>query len=169
MDHPKTPLRWTCLGPYMREANGRAFHFERYTWPGSNWRPSACETDVIATRPQVQCFLTFFHKRTPRSGKTAWARSRMNACWARQSDLAFQSRGFWDRHFFCSEGAFTLTRGAQKKNGAAGSTQCSFIVPRCVATPKKSSGMREHRSSQEQPLEARHPQSMRVLRQEAPL
>ena len=24
-----------------------------YTWPGSNWRPSACETDVIATRPQV--------------------------------------------------------------------------------------------------------------------
>jgi hypothetical protein len=24
-----------------------------YTWPGSNWRPSACEADVIATRPQV--------------------------------------------------------------------------------------------------------------------
>ena len=29
----------------------------KYTWPGSNWRPSACEADVIATRPQVhvQC------------------------------------------------------------------------------------------------------------------
>ena len=26
---------------------------ENYTWPGSNWRPSACEADVIATRPQV--------------------------------------------------------------------------------------------------------------------
>ena len=26
---------------------------DRYTWPGSNWRPSACEADVIATRPQV--------------------------------------------------------------------------------------------------------------------
>ena len=26
---------------------------ESYTWPGSNWRPSACEADVIATRPQV--------------------------------------------------------------------------------------------------------------------
>lgn len=28
-----------------------------YTQPGSNWRPSACEADVIATRPQVhvQC------------------------------------------------------------------------------------------------------------------
>ena len=25
----------------------------QYTWPGSNWRPSACEADVIATRPQV--------------------------------------------------------------------------------------------------------------------
>ena len=24
-----------------------------YTWPGSNWRPSACEADSIATRPQV--------------------------------------------------------------------------------------------------------------------
>ena len=24
-----------------------------YTWPGSNWRPSACGADVIATRPQV--------------------------------------------------------------------------------------------------------------------
>ena len=26
---------------------------QMYTWPGSNWRPSACEADVIATRPQV--------------------------------------------------------------------------------------------------------------------
>ena len=26
---------------------------ESYTWPGSNWRPSAREADVIATRPQV--------------------------------------------------------------------------------------------------------------------
>ena len=26
---------------------------QTYTWPGSNWRPSACEADVIATRPQV--------------------------------------------------------------------------------------------------------------------
>ena len=25
-----------------------------YTRPGSNWRPSACEADVIATRPLVQ-------------------------------------------------------------------------------------------------------------------
>ena len=24
-----------------------------YTWPGASWRPSACEADVIATRPQV--------------------------------------------------------------------------------------------------------------------
>ena len=24
-----------------------------YTWPGSNWRPSACEVDVIATKPQM--------------------------------------------------------------------------------------------------------------------
>ena len=25
----------------------------KYTWPGSNWRPPACEADVIAARPQV--------------------------------------------------------------------------------------------------------------------
>jgi hypothetical protein len=29
---------------------------QTYTWPGSNWRPSACEADVIATRPQVPWF-----------------------------------------------------------------------------------------------------------------
>ena len=30
-----------------------------YSWPGSNWRPSACEADVIATRPQVpECSLS---------------------------------------------------------------------------------------------------------------
>ena len=28
-----------------------------YTWPGSSWRPSACEADVIATRPQVLMFI----------------------------------------------------------------------------------------------------------------
>ena len=33
-------------GPFQRQE-------ESYTWPGSNWRPSACEADVIATRPQV--------------------------------------------------------------------------------------------------------------------
>ena len=27
----------------------------KYTQPGSNWRPSACEADVIATRPWVLC------------------------------------------------------------------------------------------------------------------
>ena len=26
---------------------------QKYTWPGSSWRPSACEADVIATRPQA--------------------------------------------------------------------------------------------------------------------
>ena len=30
------------------------FASSQYTWPGSNWRPSACEADVIATRPQVR-------------------------------------------------------------------------------------------------------------------
>ena len=31
---------------------------QKYTWPGSNWRPSACEADVIATRPQVPLYST---------------------------------------------------------------------------------------------------------------
>ena len=34
----------------------RLFHLtqsRQYTQPGSNWRPSACEADVIATRPWV--------------------------------------------------------------------------------------------------------------------
>ena len=33
----------------------RAAHV--YTWPGSNWRPSACKADVIATRPQVRMWV----------------------------------------------------------------------------------------------------------------
>ena len=34
--------------------------YQEYTWPGSNRRPSACEANVIATRPQVRrmCNLT---------------------------------------------------------------------------------------------------------------
>ena len=26
---------------------------QKYTWPGSNWRPSACEVDVIAAKPHM--------------------------------------------------------------------------------------------------------------------
>ena len=33
--------------------NGIRVRDVKYTWPGSSWRPSACEADVIATRPQV--------------------------------------------------------------------------------------------------------------------
>ena len=29
---------------------------QKYTWPGPSWQPSACEADVIATRPQVFCY-----------------------------------------------------------------------------------------------------------------
>ena len=40
-------LAWPHLASHFLHCSGK------YTWPGSNWRPSACETDVIATRPQV--------------------------------------------------------------------------------------------------------------------
>ena len=40
-------LRWTKPGVKK----------QIYTRPGSNWRPSACEADVIATRPLVPCML----------------------------------------------------------------------------------------------------------------
>ena len=40
------PNKLAGLGTTMK-------HAWKYTWPGSNWRPSACEADVIATRPQV--------------------------------------------------------------------------------------------------------------------
>ena len=36
----------------LAQSTGRRSAIE-YTWPGSSWRPSACEADVIATRPQV--------------------------------------------------------------------------------------------------------------------
>ena len=35
---------------------------KKYTWPGSNWRPSACEADVIATRPQVRVTIECMHQ-----------------------------------------------------------------------------------------------------------
>ena len=31
----------------------RDLNLYAYIWPGSNWRPSACEADVIAARPQM--------------------------------------------------------------------------------------------------------------------
>ena len=34
-------------------SNGRGHGTKAYTWPGSNWRPSVSEADIIATRPQV--------------------------------------------------------------------------------------------------------------------
>ena len=37
----------------LERRNVEAQAISRYTCPGSNWRPSACEADVIATRPQV--------------------------------------------------------------------------------------------------------------------
>ena len=46
----------TCVGAVHARHMVKA-----YTWPGSNWRPSACEADVIATRPQV--LLTPCHRR----------------------------------------------------------------------------------------------------------
>ena len=40
-------------GMYVRNQIGHLASLQQYTWPGSNWRPSACWADVIATRPQV--------------------------------------------------------------------------------------------------------------------
>ena len=37
----------------LERRNVEAQAISRYTCPGSNWRPSACEADVIATRPQM--------------------------------------------------------------------------------------------------------------------
>ena len=37
----------------MRGQHPGNAHLKKYTRPGSNWRPSACEADVIATRPLV--------------------------------------------------------------------------------------------------------------------
>ena len=42
---------WT-RGNYLRKHTHNN-EVMKYTWPGSNWRPSACEADVVATRPQV--------------------------------------------------------------------------------------------------------------------
>ena len=38
---------------HLATVNNHTRKIKQYTWPGSNWRPSACEADVIATRPQV--------------------------------------------------------------------------------------------------------------------
>ena len=61
------PLHYECHAMCLQRQGGRKHgaatqcespvcdNVIRYTWPGSNWRPSACEADVIATRPQVRC------------------------------------------------------------------------------------------------------------------
>ena len=69
--------------------HGRALHpqheqlqNDHYTWPGSNWRPSACEADVIATRPQVLLPLVAL---APRTGETNILGSRPWFCLTSQS------------------------------------------------------------------------------------
>ena len=42
-----------CWHSRSRVRTARRYQFYTYTWPGSNWRPSACKADVKATRPQV--------------------------------------------------------------------------------------------------------------------
>ena len=59
---PDIAHRWLQLQPHglhwrtplnLAPTTSRTKRPNIYTWPGSNWRPSACEADVIATRPQV--------------------------------------------------------------------------------------------------------------------
>ena len=45
----RSPVR-SRPGVYCSRAVAEA---QTYTWPGSKWRPPACEADVIATRPHV--------------------------------------------------------------------------------------------------------------------
>ena len=56
--------------------NAANAHFEGYTRPGSNWRPSACEADVIATRPQVLCFFRLRSNTDPGARNRGAAKSR---------------------------------------------------------------------------------------------
>jgi hypothetical protein len=71
----------------------------QYTWPGSNWRPSACEADVIATRPQVlELFCQRHSDRTrtkrprKRLDKDRGARSNENE---KQRKAACPGKGTW--------------------------------------------------------------------------
>ena len=67
---PTESIHWPSVLQHLPCRASRPLHFSQqscavemhgpcqgqeksYTWPGSNWRPSACEADVIATRPQV--------------------------------------------------------------------------------------------------------------------
>ena len=45
--------RWPCPMTPVTHKKHNLKEVSMYTWPGSNWRPSACWADVIATRPQV--------------------------------------------------------------------------------------------------------------------
>ena len=57
-------LRGRAFRRAVAEARGAArlrAWTRKYTWPGSNWRPSACEADVIATRPQVLAAMERYH------------------------------------------------------------------------------------------------------------
>ena len=53
-----------------------------YTWPGSNWRPSACEADVIATRPQVLLYMLGRLSGRTRAKRTPVCPGNMWMSWA---------------------------------------------------------------------------------------
>ena len=50
--------RLSTNGAVAKQKPQQAKPGAQYIWPGSNWRPSACEADVIATRPQMLCLCT---------------------------------------------------------------------------------------------------------------
>jgi hypothetical protein len=52
-DDPRRESDVQSPDPSSKLHGANRLRLAKYTWPGSNWRPSACEADVIATRPQV--------------------------------------------------------------------------------------------------------------------
>ena len=81
---------------------------ENYTWPGSNWRPSACEADVIATRPQV-----LWSHAQRRCASTIWAKPRAHNVIECSLGLRLESAG--------------LSRRLGRKRAHASAKRCTCI------------------------------------------
>ena len=116
----------------------------KYTWPGSSWRPSACEADVIATRPQVllihirrqaQCHNGMKKGEKVRAARFAsgFGKRFWTSCGLRAIALSLAASGLPGCHVGsgCSlaPGRFfagaRITLGAKKRAGSAGWLQSS--------------------------------------------
>ena len=135
---PKTKIR------QYRYVNLRRFDWSieqrsrsiTYTQPGSSWRPSACEADVIATRPWVLCVMALKHQ-TRRADFLKPQRIGRAHLWCLDCSATIDARTMWTS-FPATKSVRSLRRYGMNKNKKQNSVRHALICGGAAWEPQKS-------------------------------